>query len=149
MQAIRAATTLDIYAVYQLNCASFSEAWSVMALGMWQERGDDLDVWYDENNKLAAYFLAQDVLDEVHIMQLAVAPSLRRSGLGQRLMQYEIERKRCKGMHVMQLEVRASNTAAQRLYSGLGFEIVGQRNGYYSPTESLPAEDAILMNFIL
>jgi len=149
MQAIRAATTLDIYAVYQLNCTSFSEAWSVMALGMWQERGDDLDVWYDENNKLAAYYLSQDVLDEVHIMQLAVDPSLRRSGLGQRLMQYEIERKRRKGMRVMQLEVRASNTAAKRLYAGLGFEIVGQRNGYYSPTESLPAEDALLMNFVL
>jgi len=120
-----------------------------MALGMWQERGDDLDVWYDENNKLAAYYLAQDVLDEVHIMQLAVIPSLRRSGLGQRLMQYEIERKRSKGMAVIQLEVRASNKPAQRLYASLGFEIVGQRNGYYSPTDSRPAEDALLMNFPL
>ncbi|MDQ6986606.1 MAG: hypothetical protein Q9M25_02235 [Mariprofundaceae bacterium] len=72
LQAIRPATTADIYAVYKLNCQSFSEAWSVMALGMWQERGDDLDVCYDENNCLAAYYLAQDVLDEVHIMQIAV-----------------------------------------------------------------------------
>jgi len=150
LQAIRPASTADIYAVYKLNCQSFSEAWSVMALGMWQERGDDLDVCYDENNRLAAYYLAQDVLDEVHIMQIAVAPECRRTGLAKRLMQYEIERKRRHGMASMLLEVRASNTPAQALYLSLGFTVIGTRKNYYTPTPDVPlGEDAVLMTFML
>lgn len=146
---IRPATSNDIYDIYMLNCACFVEAWSVMGLGMWQERGDTLDVWYRHEGRLAAYFLGQDVLDEVHIMQIAVDPELRRAGLGRRLMQYEIQRKREAGMASMHLEVRASNRGAQRLYTSLGFEIVGQRNGYYAPREGRPAEDAMLMRFHL
>jgi len=149
LQAIRPATTADIYDVYQLNREAFVESWSVMALGLWQERGDDLDVCYDTDGQLAAYYLGQDVLDEVHIMQLAVAPGHRRCGLARQLMQYKINQKRAAGKASMLLEVRASNRAAQRLYAGLGFEIVGQRNGYYSPAQEgqLP-EDALLMSFV-
>gem|GEM_PF-1244597 len=146
---IRRAVTNDIYDIYMLNCASFVEAWSVMALGMWQERGDTLDVWYSHDGRLAAYYLGQDVLDEVHIMQIAVAPEFRLSGLGRRLMQYEIERKRAAGMASMHLEVRASNRAAQKLYTSLGFETVGRRNAYYAAFDNHPAEDAILMSFNL
>ncbi len=144
---IRPAGTSDIYDIYMLNCKSFIESWSVMALGMWQERGDDLDVWYDTDGNLAAYYLGQDVLDEVHIMQLAVAPQFRRQGLGSRLMQYEIERKRKADMREMLLEVRASNRAAQKLYTALGFKLVGRRDGYYAPLENHPPEDALLMRF--
>jgi len=150
LQAIRPASTADIYAIYKLNCASFSEAWSVMALGMWQERGDDLDVCYDENNRLAAYYLAQDVLDEVHIMQIAVTPDFRRKGLAKHLMQYEMDRKCRQGMASMLLEVRASNTPAQALYLSLGFTVVGTRKGYYSPSSDIPlGEDAVMMSFSL
>jgi ribosomal-protein-alanine N-acetyltransferase len=39
------------------------------------------------------------------------------------------------------LEVRASNTAAQRLYERFGFAACGVRKAYYAS----PAEDAIVM----
>lgn len=146
---VRPATTADIYAIYKLNCASFIESWSVMALGMWQERGDDLDVCYDNDGNLAAYYLGQDVLDEVHIMQLAVAPQFQRQGLGSRMMRYEIERKRTAGMKKILLEVRASNRAAQKLYTSLGFKNDGCRESYYASVDGLPPEDALLMSFEL
>jgi len=146
---IRSATTADIYAIYKLNCASFVESWSVMALGMWQERDDDLDVCYDKDGNLAAYYLGQDVLDEVHIMQLAVAPKFQRQGLGSWMMRYEIERKRNAGMKKMLLEVRASNHAAQQLYTSLGFKSDGCRESYYASVDGLPPEDALLMSFTL
>jgi len=146
---IRPADTGDIYDIYMLNCQSFIEAWSLMALGMWQERGDDLDVLYTADGVLAAYYLGQNVLDEVHIMQLAVAPQFRRLSLGQRLMQHEIQRKRAAGMKQMLLEVRESNRAARRLYASLGFEEVGRRSGYYAPVDHHPPEDALLMDFRL
>ncbi len=149
LAAIRPAIVDDIYAVYMLNCQSFLEAWSVMALALWQQRGDDLDVWYTRDGELAAYYLGQNVLDEVHIMQIAVESRFRRCGLGQRLMQYEIERKREAGMKQMLLEVRCSNAMAQQLYHSLGFRVVGRRKDYYAPVHGQPAEDALLMSFKL
>jgi len=43
------------------------------------------------------------------------------------------------------LEVRASNTAARRLYENLGFKEAGCRKGYYTN----PNEDAVLYSKIL
>jgi len=40
-----------------------------------------------------------------------------------------------------QLEVRASNLSAQKLYETLGFRVVGERKKYYSR----PREDAVLL----
>ncbi len=44
-------------------------------------------------------------------------------------------------MRELYLEVRVSNTAAQRLYERYDFEEVGRRPGYYTS----PVEDAIVM----
>lgn len=44
-------------------------------------------------------------------------------------------------MERMTLEVRASNTSAQRLYERLGFVTAGVRKGYYSDNR----EDALIM----
>jgi ribosomal-protein-alanine N-acetyltransferase len=44
----------------------------------------------------------------------------------------------------MMLEVRASNTAAQKLYEKTGWEKVGVRRNYYS----FPREDGILYNLL-
>jgi ribosomal-protein-alanine N-acetyltransferase len=46
------------------------------------------------------------------------------------------------GTHFITLEVRASNTAAQSLYSKYGFTQVGVRRGYYTDDR----EDAVLMS---
>ena len=145
MAAIRQAIDSDVYDVYRLNCQAFVEAWSVMAIALWRERDDDLDVWYTQDGKLAAYYMGQNVLDEVHIMQIAVATPFRRHGLGRRLMHYEIERKRADGMSVMMLEVRESNRAAQRMYASLGFSEIGLRNDYYAPVAGHPSENAMVM----
>ena len=48
---------------------------------------------------------------------------------------------RARGVRMLGLEVRVSNTAAQGLYRTLGFRLVGLRRGYYKA----PVEDALLM----
>jgi ribosomal-protein-alanine N-acetyltransferase len=45
------------------------------------------------------------------------------------------------GVRRATLEVRRSNVAAQRLYAGAGFSVVGVRSGYYTQ----PAEDALIL----
>ncbi|MEW6398864.1 MAG: ribosomal protein S18-alanine N-acetyltransferase [Bacillota bacterium] len=81
------------------------------------------------------------ILDEGHVTNIAVHPDWRRRGLGERLLRELISRARARGATRMTLEVRKSNLAAQRLYTGLGFAPRGIRKGYYSDT----GEDAIIM----
>jgi ribosomal-protein-alanine N-acetyltransferase len=45
------------------------------------------------------------------------------------------------GARTVYLEVRESNTAARRLYEGLGFEVLSRRNDYYRR----PVEAALVL----
>ena len=132
----------DLNAVFRLNQSVFDEAWSEGSLYAALESGFDLYVCED-GGMLAGYILSQDILDEVHIMQVAVAKACRRRGVATLLSRYLL---RCKaGMMKVLLEVRASNQAARGLYAGLGFHENGLRKGYYSADVHGRREDAVLM----
>lgn len=79
--------------------------------------------------------------DEIHITNIAIDPPYRRKGIGERMLRQIMEMGREEGMRLMTLEVRASNTPAQRMYRKLGFIPVGTRKGYYADN----GEDAIIM----
>ena len=127
--------------VHQIECACFSMPWS--------KRSFEEDV----TNPMAKYFILTEdgvamaylgvrmVLDELHIMNVAVAPERRRHGYGKRLIE-ELLIYAQQGEYVLiTLEARSSNTAALRLYESFGFERCGIRSNYYEQ----PIEDAILM----
>lgn len=86
-------------------------------------------------------FLAvrQTTPGENEILNLAVDPAVRRAGVARALLEDALAR--TKGTWF--LEVRASNTAAIRLYESAGFERAGRRPNYYQG----PAEEAIVMRF--
>lgn len=136
----------DLAAVYRLNRRCFADAWSEASLHAALESGFDLLICEDAG-VLAGYILSQDILDEVHIMQVAVDPEYRRRGVARRLSRELLRRKAA--MRAVLLEVRASNKAAQALYAALGFERNGLRPRYYAPDANGIREDAILMRLSL
>lgn len=75
--------------------------------------------------------------EEAHVTNLLVDPSRRRQGVGRTLM-VELTRSAVRGgaRHIT-LEVRPSNDAARRLYSGLGLSPVGVRPGYFGDEAAL------------
>jgi ribosomal-protein-alanine N-acetyltransferase len=83
--------------------------------------------------------------DEVHIVTIATHPEYRRRGLSEYLLLQMIEQCRSQDARLVTLEVRASNRAAQQLYTKLGFVKVGLRRGYYQDN----GEDALLMTLSL
>ncbi len=93
------------------------------------------------SRRVAGYIVFWIVADEVHIMNLAVAQKKRRQGIGEELVRYGLRYGHRKGAGVAFLEVRASNSAAQGIYSRLGFTRAGLRKGYYDS----PREDAVVM----
>ncbi len=80
-------------------------------------------------------------MEEAHVMTLAVAAEERRMGAGGLLMRELISLAANSGCMFMELECRAGNDEALRLYKRLGFLRVGRRAGYYVDT----GEDAIVM----
>ncbi len=81
------------------------------------------------------------VVDEIQIFNLAVHIAHRRCGIGRELLRHAlVVGYQCKARLAV-LEVRRSNAAAQRLYSSLGFQPVGERKDYYGGLR----EPAVLM----
>lgn len=70
---------------------------------------------------------------EGDVQTIAVVPEVRGQGYGRQLLESLIEEARQRGVKQLFLEVRADNTPAQGLYAALGFEVLGERPGYYQP----------------
>jgi ribosomal-protein-alanine N-acetyltransferase len=75
--------------------------------------------------------------DELEILNLAVAPPMRRKGVARALVQGVLETLEGAAF----LEVRESNTGARQFYESIGFTELDRRPGYYSD----PHEAAIVM----
>lgn len=66
----------------------------------------------------------QFVADQLLMDGIAVAPQMRGSGIGTRLLNRLIEYAEAEGYHSLRLDVIDSNPAAQRLYTRVGFVAV-------------------------
>lgn len=93
------------------------------------------------DGRVAAYSFNYLLDEDLHLLNLAVAPSLQGRGLGKYLLCTLIARAIVRGVKLVSLEVRPSNAAALRLYHSLGFERVGLRKQYYRNNN----EDAYLL----
>ncbi len=82
------------------------------------------------------------MVDEAHIVAIAVREDCRGRGLGELLLVESIELALQTQMENVTLEVRRSNTPAQNLYEKYGFLRVGVRPRYYSDNH----EDAVIMS---
>lgn len=94
---------------------------------------------------LLGYWVAMQVLDEVHVLNIAVAPEHRRQGWGHTLMQALATHAVAQGATCLWLEVRTGNIPARALYQSAGFVAMGVRKQYYPAGNGL-REDAIVMS---
>lgn len=95
----------------------------------------------EADGQVAGYAGFWQVLDEGHIMNIAVGEAHRRQGIGEALMRQMLALGRSLGILYWTLEVRVSNEAAIRMYEKVGFTSAGIRPGYYEK----PREDANIM----
>ena len=80
--------------------------------------------------------------EEAHITNIAVWEKYHHQGIGELLLISLIDLATELDARFITLEVRASNTAAQSLYSKYGFTQAGVRRGYYTDNR----EDGVLMS---
>jgi len=99
----------------------------------------------ENTESVVGYIVARLAADELHINNAAVREAYRRRGVGTTLLDRIVEEGERAGAYAAFLEVRAGNCAAQALYEGCGFAVVGRRPNYYSA----PVEDALIMSLQL
>jgi ribosomal-protein-alanine N-acetyltransferase len=98
----------------------------------------------DDMNRLIGYAVVMPVVDEMHLLNITIAPEHQRRGLGAWLLRAVGEAARAANYHGVLLEVRPSNEPAIALYQRSGFAEIGRRRAYY-PAEQGAREDAIVM----
>ena len=94
---------------------------------------------------LLGYFVAMPGFEEMHLLNLTVAPLQQRQGHARSLLGHLYGLCRDCAAAAVWLEVRESNAAARALYLREGFVEAGRRRGYY-PAPQGTREDAILMS---
>ena len=129
----------------ELEKICFSAPWSYEMLCSESESAEGEFLCAFVGGEFAGYAGMLCVLDEGQICNVAVCPPFRRMGVGEALMAAQRSAGLARGLSVMMLEVRAGNTAAQKLYEKLGCEKVGVRRNFYSH----PREDGVLYNLYL
>jgi [ribosomal protein S18]-alanine N-acetyltransferase len=93
------------------------------------------------SSPIVGYVGYRVVLDEMHVILIAVAPAWRQRGIARQMIYQAMDQARAAGCTRATLEVRVSNTPAQQLYYSLRFAPVGTRPKYYMR----PTEDALIL----
>lgn len=142
---VRRATIEDAKEIFAIEMECFSVPWSLDSIET-ELLNEDKKLYYvvEDANGVVGYAGAWLVYDEGQITNIAIRPSARRQGFGDKLTSALIEECFKRGMHEIFLEVRISNLSALSLYRQLGFTVKGMRKNYYSE----PKEDAYIMSLI-
>lgn len=97
---------------------------------------------------LLGYLVAMPGVDEVHLLNITVAPAQQRQGWARFMLDALVLWSRGQRAQWLWLEVRHSNAPARALYTRYGFAQVGLRRGYY-PAGKSEREDAVVMSLNL
>ena len=102
----------------------------------------------DGTGALSGYFLLMLSVDDAHLLNITVHRDLQGQGIGILLLDKAKAIAQEKKLEAVLLEVRPSNTRAEKIYRQYGFSRIGVRKGYY-PAPNNQREDALVMKLAL
>ena len=149
-----AMTPAALAAVVQLECSAYAHPWTQGNFS------DSLNAGYQAQMLTAGvppevvllgYFVAMKGVDEVHLLNITVAPAHQKNGWARVMLDALAIWARGQNAQWLWLEVRVSNTRAKAIYERYGFREVGVRRHYYPDggTGVSTREDAVVMSFAL
>ena len=139
---IRPVTETDLVDVAALERRCFPDPWSMESFRAFV---GSVAFLAEDSTGVLGYVFAHFAVDVAEILNVAVASEARRRGIGTRLVEEACAALVRHGVETVFLEVRESNVAAQTLYRGIGFSLVGRRRAYYRH----PLEDALVLARLL
>lgn len=141
--ALRAMRWWDIAPIMRLEGELFAEdAWSdTMFWSELAERDSRTYLVAVDDDEVVGYAGLCAYRDATYIQTIGVTGGHQRAGVGTALLKALLADAEARGAAHIDLEVRAGNDAAIRLYERHGFVQIGVRRGYYQPSGA----DAVVM----
>lgn len=133
--------------VLAVECSAYSHPWTRGNFADSVKAGYEAQMLVADDT-LLGYFVAMKGVDEVHLLNITVAPARHGEGWGRAMLEALALWSRGQGAQWLWLEVRASNARALRIYEQNGFRRVGDRKNYY-PADAGLREDAVVMSMKL
>jgi ribosomal-protein-alanine N-acetyltransferase len=129
-----------------LHARLFNPAWDAESIGRLIEHpaAAAFIAQVREPKAVAGFVMGQIAADEAEILSIGVAPEWQRRGIARQMVEGLIRAARRAEVERLYLEVAADNTAAQRLYEGLGFAVDARRKGYYARAGAQPVDALVL-----
>jgi [ribosomal protein S18]-alanine N-acetyltransferase len=139
---LRRLALADLDAIERIEQVSYGSPWSRSMFASELAKPSSLSVAaVTPDDALIGYLVLSRYVDAWHVMNVAVDPAWRRSGIATALLEHVFEATRGDARRGYTLEVRVSNVGAVSLYERLGFHSHGIRRGYYTDNR----EDAVIM----
>ena len=139
---VREMTREDLHDVLAIEKKSFKSPWTKKLFEETLFSPISANFVITAGDRLVGYLCLYTVVDEAHILNIAVSPAHRQQGYATALLEEVIENLGEKGISHYYLEVREGNYEAQGLYRKFGFVAIGKRKKYYTDTN----EDALVMH---
>jgi len=133
----------DLDAVVEIERVSFKSPWG-RDVFLEEAAREWAHVWVvrpPEGGRAVGFVNFWLVRDEIHILNVAIAPAERRKGYAAELLRQLVTFAWKHKVRYLTLEVRRSNQGAIKLYKSFDFKPIGVRPRYYSDDR----EDAIVM----
>jgi ribosomal-protein-alanine N-acetyltransferase len=143
---LAAATPQDIDDILTIDREAFKRPWQRQSFSDELNRKDAHSYVVrtqleGRRTAIIAYVFARIILNEMHILRIAVASDYQDRGVASWLLQHCFKLAKQKQVGAVDIEVRSSNTSAIALYHNAGFQQLGTRPNYYPET----GEDALVM----
>jgi [ribosomal protein S18]-alanine N-acetyltransferase len=135
----------DMADVIQAERAAYIWPWSEGNMADSMRNGQYCQTLRGHCGELLGYYIAMAGVQEVHLLNITVAPAHQRKGWARVMLDHLHDWARSQEAQWVWLEVRISNTRAIRIYEQYGFRRVGVRKAYY-PLDGAQREDAMVMS---
>ena len=133
----------DMPEVLQIEKDSFEFPWSEEDFLRCLRQRNCIGMVAEQNERVIGFMIYELHKDQLHVLNFAVAPQLRRREVGTQMVEKLIAKLADRRRRRIVLEVRETNLAAQMFFKNLGFRAISLLRDFYEDT----VEDAYVMHY--
>ena len=142
--SLRFAGAEDAPILAEVHARAFDTSWTAADIERLMQIMGGFALIADQDAGIVGFILIRVIAQEAEVLTLAVAPWVRRTGVGLELVEAAAAEAERRGAGAMFLEVAEDNPAALALYRRAGFEQAGMRRAYYARDGAAPADALVL-----
>ncbi len=135
----------DMQEVLRIESASFEFPWTDDDFICCLRQRNCVGMVAEHDHKIVGFMIYELHKSRLHILNFAVAPEVRRSGVGAQMVRRLIDKLSKHRRNEMLLECRERNLEGQLFFRSQAFRAINVLRGHYDET----GEDAYIMQFLL